>query len=127
MKKLLAVAPFAVLLAACATNAPTTTTATASGSASASNLVQTLTCEDNGKVTAAYTANGQIANLNVSLPKVGLNNAKISLKEVVSGSGARYVNDTNPKTTFDWHTKADYGIMTISSDNGQKYSVNCQV
>lgn len=126
MKKLLAVAPFAVLLSACATNAPTsTTTTTANGSAN--NQVQTLTCEDNGKVTAAYTESGQIANLNVSLPKVGLNNAKISLKQVVSGSGARYVNDTNPKTTFDWHTKADYGIMTISSDKGQQYSVNCQV
>lgn len=125
MKKLLAVAPFAVLLAACATNAPTTTTTTAS--ASANNQVQTLTCEDNGKVAAVYTANGQVANLNVSLPKVGLSNAKISLKQVVSGSGARYVNDTNPKTTFDWHTKADSGIMTISSDNGQQYSVNCQV
>ena len=124
MKKLLAVAPFAVLLAACATNAPTTTT-TASGSTN--NQVQTLTCEDNGKVTAAYTANGQIANLTVSLPKIGLNNAKISLKQVASGSGARYVNDTNPKTTFDWHSKADQGIMTISSKKGQQYSVNCQV
>ena len=78
-------------------------------------------------MTAAYTANGQITNLNVSLPKVGLNSARILLKQVVSGSGARYVNDTNPKTTFDWHTKTDQGIMTISSKNGQQYSVNCQV
>ena len=122
MKKLLAVAPFAVLLAACATNAPTTTPTT-----NTQQVVQSFTCEDNGQITAAYTADGQAANLNVTLPKVGLNNAKVSMKQAVSGSGARYVNDVNPKTTYDWHTKADYGIMTIKSDNGQEYQVNCQL
>lgn len=123
MKKLLAVAPFAVLLAACATNAPTTTTPTTN----TQQVVQSFTCEDNGQLTATYATNGQAANLNVTLPKVGLNNAKIMMKQAVSGSGARYVNDVNPKTTYDWHTKADYGIMTIKSDNGQQYQVNCQL
>ncbi|MGP4118639.1 MliC family protein [Psychrobacter aquimaris] len=122
MKKLLAVAPFAVLLTACATNAPTTTPDT-----NTQPVVQSFTCEDNGQLTAAYTANGQAANLNVTLPKVGLTNAKITMEHAVSGSGARYVNNVNPKTTYDWHTKADYGIITIKSDNGQEYRVNCQL
>ncbi len=123
MKKLLAVAPFALLLSACATNAPTTTTP----DTNTQPVVQSFTCEDNGQLTAAYTANGQTANLNVTLPKVGLTNAKITMEQAVSGSGARYVNNVNPKTTYDWHTKADYGIMTIKSDNGQQYQVNCQL
>ena len=123
MKKLLAVAPFALLLSACATNAPTTTTP----ETNTQPVVQSFTCEDNGQLTAAYTANGQTANLNVTLPKVGLTNAKITMEQAVSGSGARYVNNVNPKTTYDWHTKVDYGIMTITSDNGQQYQVNCQL
>lgn len=123
MKKLLAVAPFALLLSACATNAPTTTTP----ETNTQPVVQSFTCEDNGQLTAAYIANGQTANLNVTLPKVGLTNAKITMEQAVSGSGARYVNNVNPKTTYDWHTKADYGIMTIKSDNGQQYQVNCQL
>lgn len=123
MKKLLAVAPFALLFSACATNAPTTTTP----ETNTQPVVQSFTCEDNGQLTAAYTANGQTANLNVTLPKVGLTNAKITMEQAVSGSGARYVNNVNPKTTYDWHTKADYGIMTIKSDNGQQYQVNCQL
>ncbi|MDN3398687.1 MliC family protein [Psychrobacter sp. APC 3426] len=125
MKKLLAVAPFAVLLAACATNAPTTTGPTPT--TAAKPVVQSFTCEDNGMITAAYTANGQAVNANVTLPKVGLKDAKITMEQAVSGSGARYVNNVNPKTTYDWHTKADYGIMTITSDNGQQYQVNCQL
>ncbi len=123
MKKLLAVAPFALLLSACATNAPITTTP----ETNTQPVVQSFTCEDNGQLTAAYTANGQTANLNVTLPKVGLTNAKITMEQAVSGSGARYVNNVNPKTTYDWHTKADYGIITIKSDNGQEYRVNCQL
>lgn len=122
MKKLLAVVPFSILLAACATNAPTTTTPTTNNQ----QVTQSFTCEDNGQVTAAYTANGQAANLNITLPKVGLNNAKVSTKQAVSGSGARYTNDINPKTTYDWHTKADFGIITIKSDNGREYQVECK-
>lgn len=125
MKKLLAIAPFAVLLAACATTAPTTTAPTPT--TNTQQVVQSFTCEDDGSVTAAYSANGQTANLSLTLPKVGLSNEKLTLKQAVSGSGARYVNDVNPKTMFDWHTKADFGVMTISSDNGQKYSVNCDI
>ncbi len=124
MKKLLAVAPFAVLLGACATNAPTTTTAPTTNT---QQVVQSFTCEDDGMVTAAYAADGQAAKLNVTLPKIGLNNADIEMKQAVSGSGARYINDVNPKTTYEWQTKADFGIMTISSDNGQQYSVNCNI
>ncbi|WP_299187692.1 MliC family protein [uncultured Psychrobacter sp.] len=124
MKKLLAVVPFAVLLGACATNAPTTTTAPTTNT---QQVVQSFTCEDDGVVTAAYAVDGQAAKLNVTLPKVGLNNADIEMKQAVSGSGARYINDVNPKTTYDWQTKADFGIMTISSDNGQQYSVNCNI
>ena len=123
MKKLLAVAPFAVLLAACATNAPTTTTPTTNSQ----QVVQSFTCEDNGMITAAYTSNGQAVNANVTLPKVGLKNAKVTMEQAVSGSGARYVNNVNPKTTYDWHTKADYGVLTITSDNGQQYKVNCKL
>ena len=123
MKKLLAVAPFALLLSACATNAPITTTP----ETNTQPVVQSFTCEDNGQLTAAYTANGQTANLNVTLPEVGLTNAKITMEQAVSGSGARYVNNVNPKTTYDWHTKADYGIMTLKSDNGQQYQVSCQL
>jgi len=40
--------------------------------------------------------NGQIANLNVTLPKVGINNKKLTLNQAVSASGARYVNSPDP-------------------------------
>lgn len=125
MKKLLAVAPFAVLLAACATNAPTTTAP--APTPNAQQVVQSFTCEDDGIITATYAADGQAADLNVTLPKVGLSNAEITMKQAVSGSGARYINDVNPKTTYDWQTKADFGIMTVKSDNGQQYQVNCNI
>lgn len=124
MKKLLAVAPFTILLAACATNAPTTTTAPTTET---QQVVHSLTCEDDGMITATYAANGQAAKLNVTLPKVGLNNADIMMEQAVSASGARYVNNVNPKTTYDWHTKSDFGVMTITADNGQTYSVNCEL
>lgn len=125
MKKLLAVAPLTVLLAACATSAPTPTIP--APTTTAQPVVQSFTCEDNGAIVATYSANGQVADLNVTLPKVGLSNAVVRTERAVSGSGARYVNNVNPQTTYDWQTKADYGIMTISTDNGQQYQVNCQL
>ncbi|WP_201584395.1 MliC family protein [Psychrobacter jeotgali] len=123
MKKLLAVAPFAVLLAACATNSPTTPTPNTNNQ----KVVQSFTCEDNGRINAEYAADGSAANLNVTLPKVGLNNQKMVLTQAVSGSGARYTNMSNPNTGFEWQTKADYGIMTIHMGANQQYSVNCNM
>ena len=117
MKKLMATAPVVLLLAACATNAPMTS----------HDQTTTMSCQDNGQVMAAYSANGQMANLNVTLPKIGINNKKLTLNQAVSGSGARYTNTTDPKMSYDWHTKADYGVMSVSMANGQTYSVNCKI
>ena len=60
----------------CATNAPMTST----------DQTTIMSCQDNG----------QIANLNVTLPKVGINNKKLTLNQAVSASGARYVNSPDP-------------------------------
>lgn len=121
MKKLLATVPLFLLLAACATNSPM------SANKAPAQSTQTLTCEDNGQVAATYSANGTVANLNVTLQKAGLNNQKVILNQAVSGSGAHYVNNANPKMSYEWQTKADYGILSVSSTNGQQYSVNCQL
>lgn len=117
MKKLIAIVPAMLLLSACATNAPMTSTA----------QTTTMACQDNGQVTAVYSANGQVANLNVTLPKVGVTNKKLTLNQAVSASGARYTNTTDPKMSYDWQTKADYGVMSVRMANGQEYSVNCQL
>lgn len=117
MKKLMAAAPVVLLLAACATNAPVT----------GNNQTSTMMCEDGGQVLAAYSANGQVANLNVTLPKVGINNKKLTLNQAVSASGARYVNSPDAQMSYDWHTKADYGVMSVNMANGQTYSVNCKI
>ena len=116
MKKLLAVSPLFLLLAACATNAPIHTVDK-----------QAFTCEDGGKVNASYSKNGDIAYLNVDLPKAGITSEKVTLKQAVAGSGARYVNDSNPNVSYEWHTKADYGIMSVDWANGKEYSVSCNL
>lgn len=91
------------------------------------NLKNTFTCEDGGQIMTAYSNSGQIANLEVSLPKIGVANKNIRLNQAVSDSGARYTNNSDPKMSYDWHTKADYGIMRVSMQNGQKYSVSCKI
>lgn len=118
MKKLLILTPAVLLLAACATSAPINTD---------KKVESTYSCEDNGKVTATYATDGSAADLNITLPKVGLNNQKVIVTQAVSGSGTRYTNMSNPKLGFEWQTKADYGVMTVHSSNGQNYSVNCTI
>lgn len=116
MKKILVVTPAFLLLAACASNPAVN-----------SNPESTFTCEDKGQVKAAYSDNGQVANLNVNLSKISLSNKSVTLNQAVSGSGARYTNNSDPKMSYDWYTKADYGIMKVSMHNGQEYSVNCKL
>ncbi len=122
MKNLLAVTPFILLLAACATNAPMH-----SGNNTQAQKAQTFTCNDNAKVTAAYSANGKVANLSLTLPKLGLQNKKVYLKQAVSGSGARYVKESSSKASYEWQTKANDGVLSIRSVNDRKYSVTCRL
>ncbi len=117
MKKLLAVTPVVLLLAACATNAPM--------NHSNSTQAQIFTCDDNAKVTAAYVGNGKVANLSLTLPRLGIKNQKVSLRQAVSGSGARYVKESSSTASYEWQTKAKVGVLSIRSVNDRKYSVNC--
>lgn len=125
MKKLLAVTPTILLLAACATNAPMNNGNNTP--AQKAQKSQTFTCEDNGKVSAIYSASGKVANLSLTLPKLGLRNKRVNLKQAVSGSGARYIKESSSKASYEWHTKANYGVLSISSVNDRKYSVTCQL
>jgi len=122
VKKLLAVTPFILLLAACATNAPMN-----NGNNIQAQKAQNFTCEDNSKVTAIYSANGKVANLSLTLPKLGLRNKRVNLKQAVSGSGARYIKESSSKASYEWQTKANYGVLSISSVNDRKYSVTCRL
>ncbi len=116
MKKLLAIVPLFLLLGACATNAPIHTADK-----------KAFTCEDGGKVNASYSTDGDTAYLDVNLPKAGLTSEKLTLTQAVSGSGARYINESNPKVSYEWHTKADFGIMSVNWANGKEYSVSCNL
>ena len=117
MKKLLAITPIFLLLGACATNVPLLPDLNK----------QTFSCEDGGKVNVSYSADGDIAYLKVKLPEAGLANEKLTLKQAVAASGARYVSDFNPKVGYEWHTKADYATMDIDWVDGREYSVSCDL
>ena len=88
---------------------------------------QTCICEDGSKVNASYSTNGDIAYLNVNVSRAGLPSEKLTLTEVVAGSGARYMNKTNPKTSYEWHTKADFGTISVNWANDKEYSVSCNI
>ncbi|WP_019672594.1 MliC family protein [Psychrobacter lutiphocae] len=126
MKKLLTLLPLSIVLAACATNPSATTAAQQTTKAYDRMAPEHFVCEDNGSVLAKYSIDGEEAMLNVSLPKANWNNQTLTMQIAPSGSGARYVNNANQNVTYDWHTKADMGIMTLTWANGNEYSVNCQ-
>lgn len=118
MKKLLAVLPASLLLAACATNAPFY---------HSMGQIQQFDCHNASTVNAQYNKKGDLAKLTVNLPEIGLNNQPITLEQDVSGSGVRYVNASNPDITYEWHTKADMGVISAAWADGRTYSNTCQL
>lgn len=77
-------------------------------------------------VHAEYSPNSDIATLSITAHSLGLNHQKVMLKQAVSASGDRYVNDLNPHSTYEWHTKGNYGVLTITTPTGE-YQRNCEV
>ena len=108
MKKLLFVVPFLASLAAC------TSTQVAQPSPSQVLAVQansqTFKCDNNTEVVAFYgQENGSnVANLKITSPMLGLNQAAMVLKQDVSGSGV----------------KGAEGALTVTSQ-GRDYNFVC--
>ncbi len=135
MKKLLALAPLGLLVAACSAMNPSqqasyqtgTTAAVAEKKAYDRMMPDRFRCEDGATVDAKYSMDTDEATVTASLPKAKWNKQTLKMAIAPSGSGSRYVNTTNSDTVnYEWHTKGDMGIMTLNWSNGETYSVNCQ-
>lgn len=84
------------------------------------------TCEKDIKIAAKYDDKRDLAKLRIDAPVLGLKNQEVELKLAPSGSGARYVNDKNPASIYDWHTKNDSLNMLTITANGTEYSYSCE-
>lgn len=81
-------------------------------------------CDKNTQIAAKYNADTQIAKLYITAPALGLNGQEVELKQAVSASGSRYVNDKNPASVYEWHTKGANGMLNIVAGKKQ-YSYTC--
>lgn len=83
----------------------------------------------NGTDRASLMVNGMknndIISVTVNVPTLSLNNQTIELKSAVSGSGERYMNDKNPASTYEWHTKGGEGVFSVMA-GGQEFNYLCQ-
>ena len=125
MKKLLLVVPFLASLAAC-TSTPVAQPTPSQVLAVQANS-QTYKCDNNTEVVAFYTQNDNtnVANLKITSPMLGLNQAAMVLKQDVSGSGNRYTLSNATKTTvYDWGVKGAEGALTVTSQ-GRDYNFVC--
>lgn len=125
MKKLLLVVPFLASLAAC-TSAPVAQPSPSQVLAIQANS-QTFKCDNNTEVVAFYNQeNGNnVANLKITSPMLGLNQAAMVLKQGVSASGERYTLSNAAKTTvYDWHAKGSEAALTVTSQ-GRDYNFVC--
>lgn len=84
------------------------------------------TCEANAKVSAVYNPHNETAQLTVTAPAWKLDNATIKdMTLSPAASGELYVNNKNPATGYQWHTKGEMGVLSVTV-NGKTHSVNCE-
>lgn len=88
------------------------------------NLVANYTCTDGATVIAKYNPKDDNALLTINAPTWKLTNQDITFKSAVSGSGMRFVNETNPQSLYEWHSNGRDGILTVKV-NGQDHSLTC--
>ncbi|MDO5652386.1 MAG: MliC family protein [Moraxella sp.] len=82
-------------------------------------------CDNGAAITAKYNPRAGNAVINVTAPSLSLNNQDIEMKHARSGSGMRFVNDTNPASLYEWHTKGAEGLLTVNV-GGTAYELQCQ-
>lgn len=124
MKKLLAIAPIALVLTACGSAVHVAKPSPAQVQEVLANS-QTFYCDNNAKVVSVLSErNGDnYANLQITAPSLTLNQASVQLKQVVSASGERY-SVANHSTGYDWHAKGNEAILTVTN-NGKTFNFGC--
>ena len=126
MKKLLTLLPLSLVMAACATSPATTAPGATTNKAYDRMAPEQFVCEDDATIQAKYSIDGEQATINASLPKANWNNQTVVMDIATAGSGSRYVNNASQNVTYDWHTKADLGIMRLTWADGTEYAVKCE-
>jgi membrane-bound inhibitor of C-type lysozyme len=86
-----------------------------------------FSCEDKGVIKVLYTMKGTEATLDISLPAFEIDKKTLHFFQAVSASGARYINDSNNNVTYEWHSKANYGQISMFSGTRNNFSVSCQL
>lgn len=127
MKKLVIASVAAVVaLAGCASNVSTNKGATLTHSKPTQNSLATAYhCEQDTKVIVRYQPDADLAILTVNSPAWHLNNQDITMRSAVSGSGMRFVNDTNPNSLYEWHTNGKDSILAVTIA-GVEHVLSCQ-
>ena len=132
MKKLLlssAIVTMAITGCATSTTVSTPTSQTKmtmpANTAHQQTLVATYQCDQNAKVMAKYQPSEDRAVLTINAPTWQLNNQEITMRPAVSGSGMRFINDTNPNSLYAWHTKGRDGILSVTIA-GKEHMLSCE-
>ena len=83
-------------------------------------------CGDDGEIMAKQSINKEQVMLTANLAKLKFNSPSITLHQVASPSGVRFINDANPASTLAWHLAGDQALFTVNWTDGQEYSASCQ-
>ncbi|STZ64251.1 Membrane-bound lysozyme-inhibitor of c-type lysozyme [Moraxella lacunata] len=89
-------------------------------------ITEKYLCEKDGKVTAKYNPDAGHALLTITAPSLGLESVDVEMQPAKSASGMLFVNDVNPESKYEWHTKNKFGALDITTADGTVYSLKCE-
>lgn len=89
-------------------------------------MSRSYVCDQDANIVANYNPDTEQALLNITAPSLSLNGADVELRLAPSASGMLFVNDVNPDSKYEWHTKGKLGMLDITTADGTVYSLKCE-
>jgi membrane-bound inhibitor of C-type lysozyme len=84
-------------------------------------------CKNKGVIKVHYAKGGTEATIDISLPELKVDKKALHFYQAIAASGARYINKSDNNISYEWHTKADYGHISMLSGTNKKFSISCQL
>lgn len=85
--------------------------------------LQAYQCESDAAVMVHQLPRQDKALLKVNAPSWNLNDTGLEMIAATTGSGERFVNETNPTSKYEWHQKGDMGVLSVTI-NDKIHSLN---
>lgn len=87
---------------------------------------QAFQCENDAAIKVHHVPEHDLIKTRINAPSWNLNDVSVDMKAAPAASGERFVNDVNASAKYEWHSKSNIGVLSVTDAKNVTTKLNCE-